>query len=118
MTIPLSNERVYSDLARYGKESKVILKIVQDKFAEYCYEHDTSREELIKARDEKYSNLCYGLYSTAAPDYTPKWEVDQRVATVLKQMIVNGKPLPPVEELQTIYNVTLSEVNKEHEQGE
>lgn len=120
-TLMLSDDRVYRNVMRYGKNSKVILKIAQDKFAEYCYEHNTSREELIRERDGKYYNPNVAFYSTSSviDDWTPSktaLETDKRVANVLKQMIVDGKPLPPTEELQTIYFIKYREVEKEHEQ--
>ena len=119
-TLMLSDDRVHRNAMRYGKNSKVILKIAQDKFAEYCYEHNTSRDELIRKRDGKYYNPNVAFYSTSGSfdnsAYRQRLVVNERVATVLKQMIVDGKPLPPVEELQTIYDVTASEVKKEHEQ--
>ena len=119
-TIPMDNDRIYKNIVRYGKHSKVILKIAQDKFAEYLYEHNTSKEELIRKLDKKYNRIPYGFASTSSdftlPDWRPQLEVNKRVATVLKQMIVDGKPLPATEELQTIYDVTLDEVKKEHEQ--
>ena len=119
-TLMLSDDRVHRNVMRYGKNSKVILKIAQDKFAEYCYEHNTSRDELIRKRDGKYYNPNVAFYTTSSSfdnsAYRQRLVVNERVATVLKQMIVDGKPLPPVEELQTIYDVTASEVKKDHEQ--
>jgi len=119
-TLMLSDDRVHRNVMRYGKSSKVILKIAQDKFAEYCYEHNTSRDELIRECDQYYySNSGFYRTSSVLDEWTPEkmsLEVGSRVATVLKQMVVDGKPLPPVEELQTIYDVTASEVKKEHEQ--
>jgi hypothetical protein len=119
-TLSLSDDRIYRNLMRYGKNSKVILKIAQDKFAEYCYERNTSREELIRERDGKYYNPNSAFYSTSSSfdnsAYRQRLVVNERVATALKQMIVDGKQLPPVEELQTIYDVTASDVEKENEQ--
>ena len=121
VTLPMSDDRIYKNILRYGKNSKVILKIVRDKFAEYCYEHNTSREELIKERDGKYYNPNAAFYTTSSvlDAWTPSrtaLEVNNCVAKALKQMIVDGKPLPPTEELQTIYFVKYKEVEKEHEQ--
>lgn len=120
-TLSLSDDRVHRNVMRYGKNSKVILKIVQDKFAEYCYELNTSREELIKERDGKYYNPNAAFYTTSSvlDAWTPSrtaLEVNNCVAKALKQMIVDGKPLPPTEELQTIYFIKYKEVEKEHEQ--
>lgn len=120
-TLMLSDDKVHRNVMRYGKNSKVILKIAQDKFAEYCYEHNISREELIRKRDGKYYNQNVAFYATSSvlDEWTPEktsLEVGSRVATVLKQMVVDGKPLPPVEELQTIYFNKYQEVEKEHEQ--
>ena len=122
-TIPLSDERIYKNICRYGKNSKVVLKIAQDKFAEYLYEHNTTKEKLIQKHEEEYRKKSTGYYSLASTSsgfdnsaYRQRLVVNERVATALKQMIVDGKPLPPVEELQTIYDVTASEVEKEHEQ--
>ena len=115
-TLMLSDDRVYRNVMRYGKDSKVILKIAQD---------DTSREEIIRKRDERYNNpnvrtpIAFYTTSSVIDDWTPSkisLEVNQYVANVLKQRIVEGKPLPPVEELQTIYYTTAKEVEKEHEQ--
>ena len=120
-TLMLSDDRVHRNVMRYGKNSKVILKIAQDKFAEYCYEHNTSREELIRKRDCKYYNPNIAFYTTSSviDDWTPSktaLETDKQVAKVLTQMVVDGKPLPPKEELQTIYFIKYQEVEKEHEQ--
>lgn len=119
-TLPLSDDRIYRNIMRYGKDSKVIFKIAQDKFAEYCYEHNTSREELIRKRDGKYYNPNVAFYTTSSvlDAWTPSrtaLEVNNCVEKVLKQMIVDGKPLPPKEELQTIYSLKYEEVTKEHE---
>ena len=121
VTLPMSDDRIYKNILRYGKNSKVILKIVQDKFAEYCYEHNTSREELIKERDGKYYNPNAAFYTTSSvlDAWTPSrtvLETDKRVAKVLTQMVADGKPLPPKEELKTIYFNKYQEVEKEHEQ--
>ena len=120
-TLMLSDDRVHRNVMRYGKNSKVILKIAQDKFAEYCYEHSTSRDELIRKRDGKYYNPNAAFYTTSSvlDAWTPSktaLETDKQVAKVLKQMIVDGKPLPPTEEMQTIYSIKYKEVEKEHEQ--
>ncbi len=119
-TLMLSDDRVHRNAMRYGKNSKVILKIAQDKFAEYCYEHNTSREELIKKRDGKYynSNVVFYTTSSVLDEWTPArtaFETDKFVTKVLTQMLVDGKPLPPKEELQTIYTTKYKEVEKEHE---
>ena len=120
-TLSLSDDKVHKNVMRYGKDSKVILKIAQDKFAEYCYEYNTSREELIRERDGKYYNPNSAFYSTSSvlDGWTPSktvLEVDKFVAKVLTQMFVDGKPLPAKEELQTIYTTKYKEVEKEHEQ--
>lgn len=120
-TLSLSDDRIYRNIMRYGKNSKVVLKIAQDKFAEYCYEHNTFREELIRKRDGKYYNPNAAFYTTSSvlDDWTPSrtvLEVNKHVETALKQMIVDGKPLPTKEELQTIYFIKYKEVEKEHEQ--
>lgn len=124
-TLLMSDDRVYKNIMRYGKNSKVIFKIAQDKFAEYCYEHNTSREELIRERDGKNynQNSFYSFYSSSSvlDGWTPSktvLETDKRVAKALTQMIADGKPLPPMEELQTIYSIKYKEVEKEHEQDQ
>ena len=126
-TLPMSDDRIYRNIMRYGKNSKVIFKIAQYKFAEYCYEHNTSREELIRERDGKHynsndnSNVAFYSTSSVLDDWTPSktvLEADKRVAKVLTQMVVDGKPLPAKEELQTIYTTKYKEVEKEHEQDQ
>jgi len=123
-TIPLSNERVFKNITRYGKNSKVILKIAQDKFAEYCYEHNTSKEELIRKQDDKLYRKVYryNLATTSSnchyeEPFNLKKEVSEKVTTVLKQRIADGEPLPLTEELETIYYSKVAEVKKEHEQN-
>lgn len=121
-TLSLSDERIYRNIMRYGKNSKVIFKIAQDKFAEYCYENNTSREELIRKRDGKYytPNALFYTTSSVIDAWTPSktaLETDKQVAKVLTQMVADGKPLPPKQELQTIYSIKYKEVEKEHEQN-
>ena len=124
-TIPLSDERIYKNICRYGKNSKVVLKIAQDKFAEYCYEHNTTKEKLIQKHEEEYRKNSAGYYSLASTSssfdnsaYRQRLVVNERVATALKKMIFDGKPLQQIEELQTIYDVTASEVKKDHGETE
>ena len=124
-TVPMDNERVYKNLARYGKNSKVILKIAQDKFAEYLYEHNTSKEELIDKLDKRYDRGKYSdsylLFASTSCDIpTPtswiaKLEENKRVPEIMKQKAANGEPLPTLGELNGIYDDALEEVEKEHE---
>lgn len=119
-TLPMSDYRIYRNIMRYGKNSKVIFKIAQDKFAEYCYENNTSKEELIRKRDGKHYNPNAVFYTTSSvmDAWTPSktaLETDKLVTKVLTQMVADGKPLPAKEELKTIYFVKYQEVEKEHE---
>ena len=56
LTLDFSNERIHKAVLNFGKSSKLIEKTVQDKFAEYLYEHNTSKEEIIRKENEKTRN--------------------------------------------------------------
>jgi len=52
-TVDTDNTRLYKSIVRYGIRSGLLSKIVYDKFADYLYEHGTTREELIRKLDEE-----------------------------------------------------------------
>ena len=117
-TIPLSDNRIYSNLLRYGKNSKVILKVAQDKFAEYCYEHNTSRDEIIRKQDEQKQQLLNNRYpfATTSVDFSfdPWLEASKIVTAVMNDKCANNEPLPDADAMQELYNDTLEGVKKKH----
>ena len=73
-TIPLTNEKVYKNVCRYGKDSGLIKRITEDTFAKYLYENDLSREELIQKEHDRINHNAvkhqYVFYTTSAVTQT------------------------------------------------
>lgn len=119
-TLPLSNKRLYMNIMQYGKDCEYITKVAQDTFAKYCYEHDTSREKLIRKEEKKWEqrrhNYFFATTSGSMPDWTPSWEANQLVNAVLKQKIADDEPLPSAIELLALWEDKAEKVRKEHEQ--
>ena len=98
------SERLWKDITEYGKDSPLLKKIAEDMLAEYLYEHGLCRKELLDRLGKEKKEQCarYTMYQTSGE------------IKLLTQRIKDGKPLPPVEELQTLYDITVEEVKKEH----
>lgn len=75
-TISTANERVYKNILRYGKKSSMLKKIVQDTFAAYLYEHQTSREYLIQEENKRYEEARKGRFYV---NYTTSADVKPNV---------------------------------------
>lgn len=118
MTLPLSDERIYRNVMRYGKNSKVIAKIVYDRFAQYLYEHNTSRDELKEEenqqRFDRRKNHYYPFYSTSLSfEPQPFAIASKNTNAIIHKMMADGQSAPPYEEVVKIY---LNELEKkEHE---
>ena len=120
------SKRLYKDMTEHSTQSKILLKTAQDRFAKYCAEHETSREELIRAKNKREAELSrmYPMYSTSLDTgrwthtmiWSPGPEASERVSEILKQKINNGEQLPNAEELEELLHKTLEEVRKEHEE--
>ena len=95
VSLSMGNDRVYKNIMRYGKNSKVIFKIVQDKLAEYLYERGMTREELIQKLDEYHGVDSYGFYSTSTNfEPTPAQVASEKVNDILHELIAEGNPPP------------------------
>lgn len=116
-TIPMSNERVYKNIIRYGKNSKVIFKIVQDKLAEYLYDHGMTREELIQKRDESHGvSDRYYLYSTSLyTEPTPAQVAGAKVNDILHELIAEGNPPPSYGDVVSMFMQAQNEAEENNE---
>lgn len=117
-TVPLSNERLFNNIKMYGKNCKLIRKITEDTFAQYCYEHSTSKEELIEKQKKKFRGPNYMFYTSTSvlDDLTHLKEAEERVTAALKQMAINKEMFPEIDVVQKMYDDALQEVKQEHEQ--
>lgn len=103
-TIPLTNEKVYKNVCRYGKDSGLIKRITEDTFAKYLYENDLSREELIEKENDRLNHERlkhqYIFYTTSA---------------VTEMSLKDGmlhQVFPDSDTKQRIYKKVLEEVKK------
>ena len=98
-TLSLSNAKLYASIIRYGKTSRMIKKITTDKFAEYLYEHGTSRKELLDKIDEQRKpSGYYTMYTTSIkPD-----PVSNYLTEYINRKLANGEQLPDLSDLQIL----------------
>jgi len=92
-TLNLSNRRIYQAIMRSGKHSKLIEKIAQDKLAAYLYEHETTKEEIVKKHKEELAKR-FGWPIASSSSNASLSVVNEDVAKQLKQLISEGQPLP------------------------
>ena len=100
-TVDTDNERLYKSIVRYGSRSGLLAKIVHDKFAEYLYEHETTREEMKRKLDEKHEKECQnygGLFYTSS-FYTRPVIINQDLTCFADEYFKNHGVYPPIEEL-------------------
>ena len=109
----LSDKKLYDSIMRYGKRSKYVQKITTDKFAEYLYEHGTTREELIRKNREKNAPTgYYQMYTTSI--HTDA--VGEYLTEYLNRHVAENIPLPSLPELQCMAEQKRKELEKnEHE---
>lgn len=120
LNINIGTGRLYNDIIRYGRESKMLQKIVQDRFAEYLYEHGTTREKIIKRADnmhfKKWGTHPYARFmaTTAMPDAdvlkVPLDPIAYEVNGRLRDMIEKGQKLP--DNIDSLYKQVAEELNK------
>ena len=117
VSLSMGDDRVYKNIMRYGKNSKVIFKIVQDKLAEYLYDRGMTREELIQKRDDiNYAGNGYYLFSTSLyTGPTPVQVAADKVNDVLHTMIAEGNPPPSYSDVVAMFTQAQKEV-EENEQ--
>ena len=100
-TLKLGTGRLFSNVMRFGRGSKMLQKIAQDRLAKHMYERETSKEELIKRAEQMFYDK-YGSYpythiaSTSIPD-THEVHVNPVAEAVNKKLhdiIASGGELP------------------------
>lgn len=94
------------DVMAYGNKSKLLLKIAQDRFAKYCADHETSKEELIQGKQKRHDEWRrrYSIYSTSLNTEPDKAIIASKNATaIVHQIMANGESAPPYEEVARIY---------------
>lgn len=91
--LPLS-VRLVDDIVDRGIKSPLLLKIAQDRFAEYCYAHDTSKEKIIREKEAEkerwmmeHTPFCFRTTSSANL-------INEGINQILRQKIHDGKVLP------------------------
>lgn len=116
-TIPLTNEKVYKSVCRYGKNSGLIKRITEDTFARFLYENDLSREDLINKESDRLHNRAikhqYMFYTTSPVTEMQfkdgklyeKQEADSKATAILKLMAQNQE-------------IILAEVKKHEDRGD
>ena len=111
------SKRVYEDMAQHSWGSELLLKIVRDRFAKYCTEHETSREELIKAKKKRDAEFYekYPMYRTSGDGlFNPYFKADQVCNAILKDLIRDGIQLPTGEELRETYRQIVKKTVEEN----
>lgn len=102
-TLRLGKGRLFSNVIRYGRNSKMLLKIAQDRLAQHLHERETTREEIIERAEQmyydKYGHLPYThIVRTAMPEVhevdVPSDPVWDEVAKRLRERVKNGETLP------------------------
>lgn len=101
-SLKLGTGRLFNNVMRYGRDSKMLLKIAQDRLAKHLYERGSSREEIIQRAEEmfydKYGSHPYHHISTSIPEaHDVQIKTDPLADAVNKRlhdMIKNGEPLP------------------------
>lgn len=103
-----TSAKLNADVLEHGKESTLLKKIVQDKFAAYLYKHGLQREELIRKIEEEIGirKSIYQMYSTSLDTGPSPEQIASRTTTAIVQKIMaDGGIAPPYEEVVTIYEM-------------
>lgn len=96
-----TDKRLYDDLKHHGTNSKLVLKIAQDRFAKWLAEHDISKEELIKIQQEKYYRFTQRylpMQTIVKLEHMTPEDIDR----ILHEKLKNGETLPDVEEVRNM----------------
>lgn len=117
VSLSMGDDRVYKNIMRYGKNSKVIFKIVQDKLAEYLYDRGMTREELIQKRDESHgvSDRYYLCSTSLYTEPTPAQVAADKVNDILHTLMAEGNPPPSYSDVVAMFTQAQKEA-EEHEQ--
>lgn len=100
-TVDMDNDRLYKSIVRYGIRSGLLSKIVFDTFAQYLYEHETTKEELIRKLDEereKERQNYGGLFYTSS-FYTRPEIINQDLTCFADEYFKDHGVYPPIDEL-------------------
>lgn len=123
-TVSLQDKKLYSNIMRYGKYCGMIRKITSDKFAQYLYEHDTTREDLIKKADEKWerqrnpnyiflsSSMSCSPETIPGVELTPYARANAGMPIVMKKYKDEHGEFPDYATLQQLYSEQLSKETK------
>lgn len=121
-TLSLSDDRLYRNIARYGKDCKLVRKIIQDKLAQYLYEHETTLDEIkkkyyddLKARTHQYC-MCT-TSSHFEPPFDPTKVAKERMPELLKKYFEENGMYPDFITVTRLFNEQIEEAEKEHEQN-
>ena len=108
-TLDFSNERIRRAIMNSGKNSRLVEKTAQDKFAEYLYEHETTKEEIIQKHKEEMEKRYphFPILSTST-DKTANEEVTEQ----LRQIYAAGLPLPDSSQVAAMIEKAKQEKTK------
>jgi len=122
-TLSLSDRNAYTALTTEGKDSKWLLKVTQDKLAQYFYEHNTTKEKQMKKEDKKwakknkqYKGVFYNTSIQTKNEPTPIEIANDRVTKQMHAMVINGEELPDDVKLKEMFDKALADVKAEQEE--
>lgn len=116
-SLKLGTGRLFNNVMRYGRESKMLLKIAQDRLAQHLYERGTTKEDIIQRAHQmfydKYGNYPpYFHIRTSMPEIhevkIPANPVADEVDRRLREMVKNGETLP--ESIDGLYQHVADEL--------
>ena len=109
--VNLTNKRLYNSVIKCGSDSKMLLKITRDRFAQKAYELNSSKEELLKESKELYKKQNPDWYKFERTSlYVPQPNPENiRVNEQLHELIKNGQELP--EDITDLFNTAKEENN-------
>ena len=89
-TVSLSNGKLYRSIITKGKDSKLLNKMACDMFAVYCYEHDISKEDILKKNNLRYER---GIVHPVSDNPVEKI-ISKELTDKINEMYEKGEPLP------------------------
>lgn len=118
--VSMTSKRIYESIIRSGEKSRILLRIAQEKFATYLYEHGISKEQLNKqieeARKKRWGSQYHMFTTTADTSFqTPIIIAAENTNAIIRKIMADGNPAPPYEEVARIY---IEEKAKAESEGE
>lgn len=113
--VNLTNKRLYNSVIKCGSDSKMLLKIIRDRFAQRAYELDSSKEELLEEAKQKFNRSFSNEGFCIVTAYTTSITVPQpdplniKVNDKLHELIKNDQMLP--EDLTELFATAKEENN-------